>query len=706
MLKQALTNPPCLAHPISGKIFILSADASLTSIGIMLSQIDENGNERPIAFISRALNKHEVNWTITELELLAICFGLKKLRHIIYGEELLIRTDHAAICHLFKNAKYQHLSPKLTRMLLFLQTHNIKSVSHVSGESRVHKIPDCISRYTTGEAEPEGPENDNIVELDILGLQEDNLFALQSDDDECNRIKQLVQSGNNTGKNKHCKIQNSILVFQRPDMPKPLPYIPKTLRKELLFEVHDSKLTSHPGQYKTFNLLSSRYYWHGMRKCVNHYVRSCVSCQKAKAVRQMPAGLMDFVEIPTQNFHTVVLDICGPYPRTKRGKKYAITLCCSFSRYYIIDSLAEATSEQIAKFLTEKVIVQHGMPIILQTDLATNFCSELMQDVLRLLGITHKTSTSYHWQTQGKCEKQHDTINEKMRMFIDSKCDDWDLYLPYFQFSLNCCVNVTTGYSPFYMNHAREPILPSEINYGSSKYFLLEEMHDRLDEAKSFARDAIEKSQNKQAEVYNQKRRHVGYNVGDKVLLRKFVRKQGRPLKLQNLFYGPYTVIEQSANSKLNYLLEYKTKRKTHHVWAHVEKLRPFIERNEEILQFTPTKDNTLDDDDDIDILIPSSQPESVLVSTQNDNSAIAPALDTAAATSNNHSSSSQKTTTTHNSTAAFSQNSCKHKSGTRIFKRRNLPPPLIQAQSDNLTSPPNNYSYSLRPRKHVSYKQ
>ena len=48
-------------------------------------------------FVSRSLSKHESNYCITELELLGIVFELKRLRPYLYGEEVIVHTDHSAL---------------------------------------------------------------------------------------------------------------------------------------------------------------------------------------------------------------------------------------------------------------------------------------------------------------------------------------------------------------------------------------------------------------------------------------------------------------------------------------------------------------------------------------------------------------------------------------------------------------------------------
>ena len=83
-MKQMLTEGPCLAHYAKDKDNIVTTDASTTGLGITLWQKQDDGNMKPIAFGSRYLNDTEKKYSIGELELLAVVWGLEKFRFHLY----------------------------------------------------------------------------------------------------------------------------------------------------------------------------------------------------------------------------------------------------------------------------------------------------------------------------------------------------------------------------------------------------------------------------------------------------------------------------------------------------------------------------------------------------------------------------------------------------------------------------------------------
>jgi hypothetical protein len=93
---RQLSSDSVPAHPNFEIPFILSCDASNYAISAILS-LKQNGLERPISFASHMLNKHEVNYSTTHKELLAVIFGTKTHRCFLYGRKFKIVTDHAAL---------------------------------------------------------------------------------------------------------------------------------------------------------------------------------------------------------------------------------------------------------------------------------------------------------------------------------------------------------------------------------------------------------------------------------------------------------------------------------------------------------------------------------------------------------------------------------------------------------------------------------
>ena len=87
-LKTRLTSAPILAVPEAGKDYAGYCDASKNGLGCVLMQ-----DRKVIAYASRQLKPHEVNYPTHDLELAAVVFALKKWRQFLYGAKCELFTE-------------------------------------------------------------------------------------------------------------------------------------------------------------------------------------------------------------------------------------------------------------------------------------------------------------------------------------------------------------------------------------------------------------------------------------------------------------------------------------------------------------------------------------------------------------------------------------------------------------------------------------
>jgi hypothetical protein len=80
-LKKELASTSVVRHPDFERDFILCTDASSEGMGAVLSQKDDSGVERPVAFASKSLNPAQKDYSVTKKECLALVDGVKKFRH-------------------------------------------------------------------------------------------------------------------------------------------------------------------------------------------------------------------------------------------------------------------------------------------------------------------------------------------------------------------------------------------------------------------------------------------------------------------------------------------------------------------------------------------------------------------------------------------------------------------------------------------------
>ena len=152
-IKKMLTESPCLAHYAKDKDNIVTTNASTTGLEVTIPQKQDNGNTKLLAHGSRYLNDTEKKYSIGELQLLAVVWGLEKFRLYLYGKKVHLCTDHQPLEPLIKrNRSNKQYSARLTRGLDRL-THFDISIQYIAGS--ILKFTNYLSKNPVGGPTPE-----------------------------------------------------------------------------------------------------------------------------------------------------------------------------------------------------------------------------------------------------------------------------------------------------------------------------------------------------------------------------------------------------------------------------------------------------------------------------------------------------------------------------------------------------------------------
>ncbi|XP_076301613.1 uncharacterized protein LOC143219562 [Lasioglossum baleicum] len=146
-LREELCREPILQYPDFSKPFVITTDASEYAVGAVLSQ-GEIGNDLPIAYASRSLNKAERNYSATEKECLAMVYAVKYFRPYVYGTKFTLVTDHRPLVWLHS---VKDPTSRLMKWKLRLLEYDYQVV-HKSGKT--NKNADALSRNPTSTCLP------------------------------------------------------------------------------------------------------------------------------------------------------------------------------------------------------------------------------------------------------------------------------------------------------------------------------------------------------------------------------------------------------------------------------------------------------------------------------------------------------------------------------------------------------------------------
>ena len=292
-LRNLLTAPPVLAYPDFGQPFQLYTDARGKGLGAVLEQ-QVDGSGHPVAYASRTLSQHEQRYGITELETLAVVWGLCHFRAYLYGHKVVVYTDHAPVKSMLET---KHPSGKLARWA--------ESVAELDVEilyrpGRKHSNADALSRS------PLEMSNDGeLQELQVAAVvtrgaaratpgqlqtePEAELSGLQRADPHYSAVLQFLESGvlpldpveskRILKEKEHFVVMERVLYWVDPSQSEKFRLcVPQAKREAVMTEAHAGRLSGHFSPKAVYAALAKRYWWEGMYKDVHTHCRGCLTC--------------------------------------------------------------------------------------------------------------------------------------------------------------------------------------------------------------------------------------------------------------------------------------------------------------------------------------------------------------------------------------------------------------------------------------------
>lgn len=160
-LKRMLISAPLFLHfPVDGIPLMLTTDASGIGIGGVLQQ-EVDGEVHNLYYHSQLMTPCERKYSTIEKEALAIYKCFARMRTLLLGRNIILRTDHCPLCHIMEKTVRNTRVDRITHLI---QEFNIDKVIHIKG--RENCLPDFLSRYSN-------ESNDDLFEIDY-GLESKN----------------------------------------------------------------------------------------------------------------------------------------------------------------------------------------------------------------------------------------------------------------------------------------------------------------------------------------------------------------------------------------------------------------------------------------------------------------------------------------------------------------------------------------------------
>lgn len=486
-LKHKLTSAPIMRTPDFTEPFILEVDACEYGLGAVLTQ-EYEGKKFVIAYASRTLSAPERKYGATEREALAIVWATQHFRPYLEGVKVLIRSDCKALQWL-KDSK--DVSGRLARWAMKLSAFQIESIQYRPGKANGNA--DSLSRnpvplHAREERERKNHEHspipyeiatmETIINLwENTNILEDIKKEQQADSKLSPIIEQLKANGLSVSSDKRqpfvlvndllYKIKNSNRHYnQRVLGNKHLLVIPKKLQEKLLRWAHNHPTAGHGGQQKTLFRLSTRVYWASMRKDIFNYVAACPECQRFKYNNRPMANPMQLHEV-IEPWHTIGIDIMGPFPVTSRQKRFLLVIVDYFTRWVEMFPMRTTTSEDISKILIDEVFARYGLPRYILSDNGPQFVSNVFDEFCQSFGIKRKFTANYHPQSN-MTERVNRTLKPMISIFAQRSPHSWDKEIQQLAWAIRTSINETTGETPAFLMFGRDPRIPLDLMVGDA----------------------------------------------------------------------------------------------------------------------------------------------------------------------------------------------------------------------------------------------
>lgn len=613
-LKQAVTKEPIILHyPDWNEPFEIHCDASKQGVGAVLTQRIE-GNERVIMFASKALNDIERKYQTYEQECLAVVWATELFRKYIGNKKTLVYTDCSALQWLYTK---KNEGSRVARWIMRIQGFDLV-IRHRKGSKAAN-----VDGMTRDPAQGENPYGEDQIEplYDKIAEEKEHLYNamlqhfeqeqamiiaeseedphekpekkakdsggepmsfywkegdLQANSREAFIVEQTKGSkfmnyvreemGKSTEKAERtfAKGPDGLIVMKRLKDGNSRVVVPETLRAYVIHMHHNTQLAGHQGRKRTVHQIRQTFYWEGMRGDIDRWIRSCMACRRRKTPRPLRAGITTPRQATYPN-EVLAIDIFGPMHKSTENHLWIITMMDQFTRWPVAIPIKDRTSDSVANAIFTHWICEKGVPARIISDRGKELISESIKRLCSKLGITKVATGGYNPTGNSTVERFHRYLGASMCIVYEKRIANWQEYLPPILFSYRASVNDSTGFTPFLLEHGREPQLPLQ-----SLFPFMQRSEEATDDyvSKSISRltEAFRKAQTLQFETSQRNHRRKDkaqyqpdFEPGDWLMVWERASAEARlrgsddktsvlPTKLQDTYQGPFKMIRWNGD--------------------------------------------------------------------------------------------------------------------------------------------------------------
>jgi hypothetical protein len=296
--------------------------------------------------------------------------------------------------------------------------------------------------------------------------------------------------------------------------------------------------------------LKSRYWWYGMKRVVAEYVALCDNCQRVKAERQRPAGLLQTLKIPHWKWEEISMDFFVGLPTKQSSYDSIWVIIDHFSKVaHFIPVKTTYKGVKLTELYIFRIVCLHGVPKKIVSDRGTQFMLRFWEKLHEATDTRLNFSSAYHPQTDGQTERVNQILEDMLRACALKDSNNWDKCLPYAEFSYNNSYQKSLKMSPFEVLYGRKCRTPLFWNKPGENQVFGPEILQEVESQVQVVRENLQLAQSRQKSYADHRRRKLSFKVGDFVYLKVLPMRGLRHFKIRGKlaprYIGPFKILEQ-----------------------------------------------------------------------------------------------------------------------------------------------------------------
>ncbi|OWZ03005.1 reverse transcriptase [Phytophthora megakarya] len=205
--------------------------------------------------------------------------------------------------------------------------------------------------------------------------------------------------------------------------------IPQYIQEDILHHCHAGFQGAYQGIIRAYERLRKEFYWIGMFKDTERYVKECVDCVTAKGLPRNP----------------------GPSPGNLLATR---PFQCAFSGFIMRKAMASTEAQDVSEAYEECGFRRFGASEMIRHDRDPRFMGRVFKHFREMLGSRQRATLAYRPQANGQQERSVQTVIRSVKAYVQTvDKSDWDELAEKLMWAVNTSLDFTRLDTPFYQVH-------------------------------------------------------------------------------------------------------------------------------------------------------------------------------------------------------------------------------------------------------------